>query len=104
MKRFTAQQARNMAQAQDPAFAVDTILKGIAKAAGEGRYAYTTRDYGFGTKTYCNEKDYPELCKAILKELRALDFDCKVLAEEREFVVDTWLVVTWALKQGAAHE
>jgi len=83
-----------MARAKDPAFAVDTILAGIAKAAEAGRYIYTTRDYGFGTSTYCNEDQYPELCKAILKELRALGFRCSCNAIERQFV-DLWLEIHW---------
>lgn len=97
MSRLTAEQARDIAREQDPAFAVDTILAGIAKAAAEGKYVYTTRDYGFGTSTYCNECDYPKLCIAILKELRGLGYVCAVRAEERQFV-DLWLEVKWGEK------
>jgi len=84
-----------MARAKDPAFAVDTILASVAKAAGEGKYIITVRDYGFGTSTYCNERDYPDLCKSILKELRDLGFECVPCAIERQFV-DLWLEVRWA--------
>jgi len=94
MTRMTAEKARDMARAKDPAFAVDTILAGIAKAAESGKYDYTTRDYGFGTSTYCNESEYPELCKAILKELRELGFKCGVRVNEAQFV-DMWLQVRW---------
>lgn len=92
--RMTADKARDIARAKDPAFAVETILAGIAKAAEAGKYEYTIRDYGFGTSTYCNECDYPELCKAILKELRALGYRCSVQAVERQFV-DLWLEIRW---------
>ena len=96
MSRLCASDARNIAQAKDPAFAVDTILAGIAKAAEEGKYEYTTRNYGFGDGgCYCNEKDYPPLCKAILKELRDLGYRCNVQAQERQFV-DMWLEVKWS--------
>lgn len=94
MSRMTADKARDMARAKDPAFAVDTILAGITKAAEAGKYEFTVRDYGFGTSTYCNEKDYPELCKAILKDLRALGYRCDVRAVERQFV-DLWLEIRW---------
>jgi len=94
MSRMTADQARDIARAKDPAFAVDTILDGIAKAAEAGNYKYTTRDYGFGTSTYCNEDQYPELCKAILKELRALGYRCACKAQERQ-LVDLWLEIYW---------
>jgi hypothetical protein len=94
MSRMTADKARDLARAKDPAFAVDTILAGIAKAAEAGKYEYTLRDYGFGTACYCNEKDYPELCKAILKELRTLGYRCEVKAVERQFV-DMWMEVRW---------
>lgn len=92
--RLTAAEARQLAQAKDPAFAVETILAGVKKAADEGKYEYTTRDYGFGASTYCNEKDYPPLCKAILKELRDLGYACTVHARESQFV-DLWLSVKW---------
>jgi hypothetical protein len=95
MSRLSAKAARDIARAKDPAFAVDTILAGIAKAAEEGKYVYTTRDYGFGTSTYCNECDYPKLCIAILKELRGLGYSCAVHAKESQFV-DLWLRVEWS--------
>lgn len=94
MSRMTADKARDITRSKDPAFAVDTILAGIAKAADAGKYEYTVRDYGLGTGTYCNEKDYPELCKAILKDLRGLGYRCDVRAVERQFV-DLWLEVRW---------
>ncbi|MBC3375756.1 hypothetical protein HU762_17540 [Pseudomonas sp. SWRI92] len=94
MSRMTADKARDMARAKDPAFAVDTILAGIAKAAEAGKYEYSVRDYGFGTSTYCNEKDYPELCKVVLQELRGLGYRCEVRAVERQFV-DLWLEIRW---------
>ena len=92
--RMTADVARDISRAKDPAFAVDTILAGIAKASEVGKYEYTTRDYGFGASTYCNEDKYPELCKVILKELRALGYRCNVQAVERQFV-DLWLEIRW---------
>lgn len=92
--KITAEKARDIARAKDPAFAVDAILAGVTRAAEAGKYEYTTRDYGFGTSTYCNEKDYPELCRAILKELRALGYRCNVNAVDRQFV-DLWLEVRW---------
>lgn len=95
MSRLSAASARDIARAKDPAFAVETILTEVAKAAEAGQYKYTTREYGFGSKTYCNERDYPLLCKAILKELRELGYQCQVNAEERQFV-DLWLEVSWA--------
>jgi len=93
--RLTAADAANLALAKDPAFAIDTILAGVKKAAEEGGYEYRTREYGFGDGScYRNEKDYPLLCKTILNELRALGYQCSVFAEERQFV-DIWLSVKW---------
>lgn len=94
MSRLTAEKARDLARAKDPSFAVDTILAGIAAAAADGKYEFTVRDYGFGTSTYCNEKDYPELCKAILNELSALGYRCVVKVMERQFT-DVWLEIRW---------
>jgi hypothetical protein len=94
MTKMTAEKARDIARAKDPEFAVDTILADIAKAAEAGKYEYTTRDYEFGSKCYCSEDRYPELCKSILKELRALGYRCTVQAVERQFV-DMWLEVRW---------
>ena len=96
-ERLTAAQAANLSQAKDPAFAVDTILAGVAKAANEGKYEYTTRDYGFGSSTYCSEDKYPPLCRAVLQELRSLGYVCEVHAQERQFV-DLWLSVKWGEK------
>lgn len=94
-QRLTAADAAQLAQAKDPAFAVDTILAGVKKAAEEGKYEYTTREYGFGDGScYCNEDKYPPLCKAILKELRALGYACTSRAHEGQFV-DMWLSVKW---------
>ncbi len=93
-ERITAAEAKGLAQAKDPAFAVETILAGVRKAAEDGKYEYITREYGFGTSTYRNECDYPKLCISILKELRALGYVCEVHAEERQFV-DLWLSVKW---------
>lgn len=94
MNRLTAEKARDIARAKDPAFAVESILADIQKAAEAGKYEYLEKGYGFGTDTYRNEKDYPELCKAILKELRALGYRCQVQAVERQFV-DLWLEISW---------
>lgn len=97
MSRLTASEAASLAQAKDPAFAVETILAGVKEAAEQGKYEYITREYGFGTSTYCNEDKYPPLCIAILKELRALGYACTVHAQERQFV-DLWLSVKWGGK------
>lgn len=91
---ITADQARDITRAKDPTFAIETIVGGITKAAESGKYEYTIRDYGFGTSCYCNEEKYPELCKAILKELRGLGYRCTVQAVERQFV-DMWLEIRW---------
>ncbi len=94
MSKMTAEKARDLARSKDPDFAVDTILADIAKAAEQGKYELVERGYGFGTSTYCNAKDYPELCKAILRELRSLGYRCEVQAVERQFV-DMWLEIRW---------
>lgn len=98
MSRMTADQARDIARAKDPSFAVDTILAGIAKVAEQGKYEYITRSYGFGDGScYCNEDKWPRLCKAIVTELRSLGYDCLVRCDEGQFV-DMWLEVTWAVE------
>jgi len=93
--RINAEQARDIARAHDPSFAIDEILAGVEACAREGKYEYTTRKFGFGDSAcYGFEKGYPEQCKAILRELRALGFNASVKAEEKQFV-DLWLSVTW---------
>lgn len=95
MTRLTAEKAREITQAKDPAFAVDTILAGIAKAAEQGKYGYRVSDYGFGSGAcYCNQKDWPPLCKAIIKELTDLGYRCDVRCVEGQFV-DMWLAISW---------
>lgn len=94
-KRLTAEQARDMARAKDPAFAVDAILAGIKDAAEKGKYEYVTRQYGFGDGAcYGNEDKWPALCQAIVKELRGLGFTARVRVQENQFV-DLWLEVKW---------
>lgn len=96
--RLTAESAAKLSIAKDPSFAVDSILDGVRMAATDGKYEYITREYGFGDGScYCNEDKYPPLCKAILKELRALGYACTVRAHEGQFV-DMWLSVKWAAK------
>jgi len=91
-----AQKARDIARAHDPSCAVNQILQGIEACAREGKYKYITREFGFGSSAcYAEEKNYPELCKAILRELRALGFKATVNSQENQFV-DLWLSVTWS--------
>lgn len=93
--RLTAEQARNLAQAHDPCFAVDAILEGIKEAAKKGKYEYVTRSFGFGDSAcYGNEDKWPALCQAIVKELRGLGFSARVRVQENQFV-DLWLEVKW---------
>lgn len=96
MTRMTAEKARDIARAKDPAFAVDTILTDIAKAAEQGKYVYKTRAYGFGDGSfYTSDKGkWPELGKAIIKELAALGYRCDMQWMEGQFV-DMWLEVRW---------
>ena len=97
--RLTAEKARDMARAQDPSFAVDTILARIEQAAKDGKYEYTTREYGFGDGwCYSSESKWPPLCQAIAKELRALGFKADVRVQENQFV-DLWLQVSWSEKK-----
>lgn len=93
--RLTAEQARNLDQANDPCFAVDAILAGIKDAAEKGKYEYVTRQYGFGGGAcYGKEDKWPALCQAIVKELRGLGFSALVRVQENQFV-DLWLEVKW---------
>lgn len=95
MSRLTAKEAASMAKAKDPSFAVDAILKGILKAASDGKYSYTTREYGFGSgECYGNEDAWPALNRAIVKELRGLGYSCDLRVYEGQFV-DLWLEVKW---------
>lgn len=99
MSRLTADQARAIAQMNNPAAAVDSILAGIEEAAGKGGHIFITRQFGFGDGSYyTSEKNYPELGKAILRELRALGYSCDVRCSEGQFV-DLWLEVKWEAKQ-----
>jgi hypothetical protein len=94
-KRLTAKEARKMAENSNPAKAVGEILAAIELLASLGERIYKTRNYEFGSgKCYCSEKDYPEICKVILRELRLLGYKCSVKSEERQFV-DMWLEVAW---------
>jgi hypothetical protein len=93
--KFTAAQAAGIAKAKDPSFAVETILAGVKKAAGEGRYEYKTREFGFGDGScYTSEDKYPPLCKAIIQELRQLGYKVRIGIQESQFV-DIWLEVSW---------
>lgn len=95
-KRMTAKDAIALSKAHDPAFAVESILASVEKAAKAGKYEIQVRQYGFGDGScYCNEDKFPPLCQAILKDLRALGYTCSVEAKEMQFV-DMWLSVRWA--------
>lgn len=92
---LTAAMAENITRSKDPAFAVDTILKGIRAAAVNGKREYITREYGFGDGScYTAEDNYPALCKAILKELRDLGYRADIGSSCGQFV-DVWLYVRW---------
>lgn len=94
-KRLTATEAAKLAENNDSVKAVDEIIEGVKLAATLGKRSYITRSYEFGSgKCYCSEKDYPEICKAILKELRDLGYHCSVRCKEGQFV-DLWLEVQW---------
>ncbi|MGX9709987.1 hypothetical protein [Stenotrophomonas maltophilia group sp. LNF259] len=94
-ERLTAAMAENITRSKDPAFAVDTILKGIRAAAVNGKREYITREYGFGDGScYTAEDNYPALCKAILKELRDLGYKADIGSSCGQFV-DVWLFVRW---------
>lgn len=95
MSRMTAEKARDIARAKDPAFAVDAILADIARVSEKGEYGYRTRAYGFGDGAcHCEEKKWPELCKAIVKELRGLGYRCEMGVHYGQFA-DMWLEVRW---------
>ncbi len=94
-ERLTAAMAENITRSKDPAFAVDTILKGIRAAAVNGKREYITREYGFGDGScYTAEDNYPALCKAILTELRDLGYKADIGSSCGQFV-DVWLYVRW---------
>jgi len=93
--QIDAEKARDIARAHDPSLAVDVILKGIEACAREGKYEDITREFGFGNSAcYAAESDYPEPCKAILRELRALGFKAHLVEHENQFG-DSWLSVRW---------
>lgn len=95
-ERLTAAKALEIAEAQDPSKAVEVILAMVRAAAQSGKYSIRVRDYDFGSSVcYSSERDWPETCKAIVKELRALGYTCAGRTEERQFV-DLWLEVSWA--------
>lgn len=94
-RKLTARKAREITLASDPSRIVDSILREVENEAKRGRYKYITRNYGFGEGTlYAPEKDYPEMIKSVLKELRNLGYKAEIRVEERQFV-DIWLEITW---------
>lgn len=95
MSRLTAEEARQLADAHDPSKAIDAILANVRKAAARGEYMIKVSDFHFGSNVcYCPENQWPPLCQAIVKELRALGFQCDSRSECRQFV-DLWLEVSW---------
>ena len=90
--KLTARKAREITLASDPSRIVDSILKDIENEAKRGKYKYITRNHGFGDGIlYAPEKDYPEMIKSILKEIRNLGYKAQVRVEEKQFV-DIWLL------------
>ncbi|WP_312964531.1 hypothetical protein [Stutzerimonas kunmingensis] len=99
MTRITAEQARDRARAKDPSAAVETLLAAIAEAANDGKYEVTSRAFGFGDGSYYSTEDkWPEFGKAIIKELTALGYQCRIRCYEGQFV-DMWLEVSWKGEQ-----
>lgn len=94
-KRLTAQQAVELSQAKDPAYAVETILRQIRTAAQAGAYSIKTGAFGFGGhEVHCSEENWPALNQSIVKELRELGYRAEVRVEYRQFA-DIWLQVNW---------
>lgn len=95
MTRMTADQARDKAKAKDPSATVDEILAMVDAAAGDGKYEIQVRQFGFGDGCYYSTEDkWPEFGKAIIKQLTALGYECRIRCYEGQFV-DMWLEVSW---------
>ena len=93
--RLTAAQAQDMARANDPSAAVETILNAVREAAEKGEYAITSRAFGFGDGSYYTSEDaWPAFGRAIIRELTALGYQCQIRCHEGQFV-DMWLEVSW---------
>ena len=94
-KRLTAQEAVELSQAKDPAFAVETILRQIRTAAQAGSYSIKTYAFGFGgAEVHCSESEWPDLNQSIVRELRELGYRAEVQVEYRQFA-DICLQVSW---------
>lgn len=98
MSRLTADEAEKISRSKDPAYAVESILDGVRKAAELGQRMHRTRDFGFGDAgVHTSEKDWPALNQDIVKDLRSLGFKADVQVEYRQFA-DIWLEVSWGSK------
>lgn len=97
MNKLTAKEALAISQENDKSYEKDVneILAKILEAGRQGKYSISISDYGFGSgNCYTTYKDYPEQCKYILNELRALGYNCSIRCEELQFV-SMWLEVSW---------
>jgi len=67
----------------------------VDAAAGDGKYEIQVRQFGFGDGCYYSTEDkWPEFGKAIIKQLTALGYQCRIRCYEGQFV-DMWLEISW---------
>ena len=96
---LTAAEAASLSRQKDPAFAVETILEEVRKAAQAGEWSIKTYSAGFGDAAlYAPENKWPEHNREALKRLRELGYRADVHAIEKQFV-DLFLEVSWGPKQ-----
>jgi hypothetical protein len=101
-KLLTAVEAEAISRSKDPAFAVETILGLVRKAAERGDRTLKTYEFGFGdSAVHRQEAEWPELNLCIVKGLRELGYDAEVRVEYRQFA-DIWLQVSWGPKATGA--
>lgn len=94
-KLLTAAEAEKISRSKDPAYAVEAILDGVRKAADAGQRSYRTYEFGFGgAEVHRSEKDWPELNRHIVAELRKLGYRADVRADYKQFA-DIYLMVEW---------
>lgn len=93
MKLLRADEARKIANNNDPKGIAKRIIEKIADKAEMGKYELKIRDYGFGNSNlYAGEMN--DIQKEVVKILEELGYEVKLRTEAKQFV-DIYLQIEW---------
>lgn len=93
MDFLKANEARAIAEKNNPEFIVKNIIERITKKAEDGEFELKVRDFGFGDSVLYNE-DLNKLQQKAVDELEKLGYKVRLRVVTNQFV-DIYLEIKW---------